>query len=96
MLNEEKKEEVIQFLKRYIPESSKREIKEMMNQDPEEWWTIHHFTWGMSIRNALRTYGFDEKYMNIENWDDYYIQCVEDSLKWVELSISIKIILFLR
>jgi hypothetical protein len=36
-----------------------------------------HFSWGMQVRNLLRSGGFDETYMDILNWDDYYAPVVE-------------------
>lgn len=36
-----------------------------------------HFSWGMGVRNLLRTEGFGEDFFGIDNLDDYYVPLVE-------------------
>lgn len=33
---------------------------------------IHHFRFGMQIRNLLRKKGLDEATVGLDNWDDHY------------------------
>jgi len=39
-----------------------------------------HFGWGMGFRNLLRSSGYPESEMGIENWDDYYAVVLEKAL----------------
>ena len=36
-----------------------------------------HFTWGMAVRNLLRSGGFGEKELEVDNLDDYYVAIIE-------------------
>ncbi len=56
-------------------------IRDMIEKNPTEWWTGHHFGWGMWCRNQLRTNGFSEKDLGIANLDDHYISFVEQAVK---------------
>lgn len=39
-------------------------------------WPLH-FTWGMAVRNLLRDKGYGEKYFDVDNLDDYYVELIE-------------------
>lgn len=52
-------------------------MRELMDGDPENWWVGHHFMWGMWMRNQMRTHGFGEKEMGVNNLDDIYIEIIE-------------------
>lgn len=52
-------------------------IRDAERRDPQEWWVPYHLHWGMGIRNILRTHGFGEKDLGVDNLDDYYIGLVE-------------------
>jgi hypothetical protein len=49
----------------------------------DEWWieNRYHFMGGMSLRNHLRSNGFGEKELQVENLDDYYIDILEEAVK---------------
>ncbi len=68
-------------LKTEIPEDTKQEIREMIMKDPERWCVPYHFFWGMAIRNLLRRAGLKDDLLPTGNWDDYYIQCIEEAVR---------------
>lgn len=58
-------------------------IRNVILNDPENWKNelpFFHFSGGMAMRNWLRANGFNEKYMEIWNWDDYYIPVFEEAI----------------
>jgi hypothetical protein len=56
------------------------EIRRRHAANPDTWWAIGHFGWGMAIRNALRTAGFGETYFHIANLDDIVYALIEEAL----------------
>lgn len=54
-------------------------IQAQIRVNPQTWWTMHHFHWGMDVRNFLRQYGFGEKEFGIDNLDDYWVGLVEQA-----------------
>ena len=73
------KEPAVAFLKDFT-NNDKEKIKEAITEDPDSWVAPLHFYWGMGIRNALRTAGYDEKYFGINNLDDIYVYLIEDAV----------------
>lgn len=59
-------------------EVNKRRVK-----NPEGWVYEDrgHFTWGMSLRNLLRTNGLKDQLLPTGNWDDYYVEVLEDVIR---------------
>lgn len=55
-------------------------VGEMMKRSPTEWWIGHHFGWGMSMRNLLRTNGYGEQELGVGNMDDYYVALIEQAV----------------
>lgn len=53
---------------------------DILKRKKREWWYGHHFQLGMWIRNMLRSNGFGEKELEVENLDDYYIDIVKDAV----------------
>jgi hypothetical protein len=72
-----KRAAAIAFLKERLPQVTKEEIRQMMSEDSQTWWTPHHLWWGMSIRNLLREHGFGEKELGVSNLGDVYIGLLE-------------------
>lgn len=58
----------------------REQIEKAFITDQNGWWVPYHFYWGMSVRNTLRTKGFDEEYFKIDNLDDFYVPLVEEAL----------------
>ena len=80
-VNPECKEKVVEFLRDYLKEAAPS-FREAIAANPKDWWAKGgwHFGQGMSIRNALRDAGFTEDKMSFDNWDDYYVEAIEDAL----------------
>ncbi len=47
---------------------------------PKDWCVGHHFGFGMSIRNLMRSNGFGEQELEVDNLDDYYVEVIRDAL----------------
>jgi hypothetical protein len=54
-------------------------VSNMIQESPNKWWVMHHFTWGMAMRNLLRENGFTEQELGIDNLDNYYISLIEQA-----------------
>ncbi len=78
-LPREQKEPALAFLRERLCREAE-EIRRCQRANPETWWAAGHIRWGMAVRNALRTAGFDETYFQILNLDDIYIQLIEEAL----------------
>jgi hypothetical protein len=79
-MNQEKRAECINWIKTSFPMRMKREIKEAMNREPDRWWIGAHFGWGMWCRNQMRSHGYGEQEMGVDNLDDYYVDMVEEAI----------------
>ena len=80
-LPKEQHDKAVRFLRIYFSKQAKAETRNAMEEDPEKWWAILHFNWGMEVRNALRANGCSEQDLGIGNLDDYYIPLVEEAVQ---------------
>lgn len=77
-LSEELLEKAVNYLKDLINEDEKDLIREEYMKLGEDWFAKYHNHWGMFIRNQLRKEcGIEDGLLPSENWDDYYVGCVE-------------------
>lgn len=75
------KNKAIDFLRKELLEEEIIDIRKAIKEKPNDWWALSHFSWGMSIRNKLRqNVALDDK-LPTKNWDDYYVQLVEEAVK---------------
>lgn len=65
----------IQLLRGYLTDTARAQIRQALEDDPDWWLPIHH-SWGRSIRNLLREAGYGERFLDVENLDDHYIDLV--------------------
>jgi hypothetical protein len=70
----------VEFLKNEIQEETKDEIYKAYQDNGLNWIGVGHFHFGMYIRNKLRSAGFLDECLPDGNWDDYYIQVLEDAV----------------
>lgn len=70
-------EKSIQHLQGFLSEETKKEIRLAYKADPDTWWSLSHFGWGMFIRNSLRDNVCLDDKLPSQNWDDYYVRLVE-------------------
>lgn len=68
------------FLRGYFTADVCEQIIAAEKADPQEWWVGHHAFWGMGVRNALRSAGYGEKALGVDNLDDVYIGLIEEAL----------------
>jgi len=50
-----------------------------IKENPTKWYVMHHFSWGMAMRNLLRENGYGEQELGIGNLDDYYVALIEQA-----------------
>lgn len=71
-------EKATHILNEVISDAEIEEIQEQIDSEGlMKWIGELHFGWGMAIRNELRSRGLIDELLPDENWDDYYIQCIE-------------------
>jgi hypothetical protein len=56
---------------------SRAALRAAVEEDPQTWWALEHFNFGMSIRNQLRQAGYKDDQLPSGNWDDYYVPILE-------------------
>lgn len=80
-LPEDFRTRVTTYLKENLSPEFLNGIREAFKENPEGWWSRSgwHFGQGMSVRNLLRRRGFRDEQLPTGNWDDYYIQAIEDA-----------------
>jgi len=72
------KKKAIQYLIDKIPAETLEKVAKSIKDDGPDWGTLHHFEFGMDVRNLLREGDF--------NWgpvelDDLWIELVEKAVK---------------
>lgn len=65
-------DEVVEFLRAWLPEAAKRAYREMIEEDPRHWSHHPHFRSGWVVRNALRGNGFTERVLGVRSLDPYW------------------------
>lgn len=87
-LPDELRQRAVAHLHAELPEEFFDGVRDAHTKDPEHWWTLWHMGQGMSIRNLLREEIRDDELpanvwageqMDVGNWDDYYIEVVEEA-----------------
>jgi hypothetical protein len=80
---QEKIDAAVDFLRRQwtaAREALFAEGRALITADPENWFAPYHFSWGMAVRNELRSGGFGEDFWPIWNLDDIYVPLAERAL----------------
>ena len=80
-LDPEYKQKVVEALRNSLKAESAVAIQKLIAEDPDGWWVPYHFTAGMAIRNHIRDLGFVDKELPTGNWDDYYVEILEEAVK---------------
>jgi hypothetical protein len=71
-MNPSVQEEVVAFLRGWLPESAKQTYRELIAEDPQNWSTHPHFREGVIARHVLRGNGFTEKVLGVASLDPYW------------------------
>lgn len=66
------RDEVVDFLRRWLPESAKRSYRRMMARDPQNWKRDPHFRRGVIVRHALRGNGYTERLLGVRSLEPYW------------------------
>jgi hypothetical protein len=78
----EARDRAVAVLRESLPPETVGELRELIRDDPEDWATPLHFSWGVGVRNLLRSKGVAIGFL-----DDYYAGLTELAVfdgRWVE------------
>ncbi len=82
LLTDRQRDELIAFLRDWLPEEAKRVYRDMIRSSPNAWWYDPHFDGGIILEYALRGNGFTEKALGVTSlaplWPDLLIRAVFD------------------
>jgi hypothetical protein len=74
------REEVVAFLRGWLPETARQAYRQMIETDPEGWHRHPHFAEGVIVRHALRGNGFTEEVLRVPSlellWPDLLARAV--------------------
>lgn len=73
----------VAFLRKEL-EPVKADIQAAISKDTKTWCAEYHFVWGIGVRNLLRTHGFAETDMGVQNLDNIYVPLVEEAINGKE------------
>jgi hypothetical protein len=65
-------DEVVEFLRDWLPETAKRTYRRMMAGDPLNWKRDPHFRRGVIVHHALRGNGYTEKLLGVPSLEPYW------------------------
>jgi len=68
-LNPQALEEVVEFLRGWLPPSSIRTYREMIERDPIYWHRHPHFAGGIVVEHFLRGNGITETVLGVDDLD---------------------------
>ncbi|MGH7470119.1 MAG: hypothetical protein ACRENP_19410 [Longimicrobiales bacterium] len=75
-------DEVVAFLRDWLPEEAKQAYRVLIREDPENWWRHPHFAGGIIVEHALRANGIDERALGIPDlnavWPDLLEAAVQN------------------
>lgn len=66
------RDEVVAFLRGWLPEPAKRTYRAMIARDPRDWKRDPHFRRGVIVRHALRGNGFTEEVLGVPSLEPYW------------------------
>lgn len=72
------KKKAIQYLIDKIPAETLEEVAKSIRDDSPDWGILHHFDFGMDVRNLLREGDFNWEPVDL---DDLWIELVEKAAK---------------
>ena len=65
-------EEVVEFLRDWLPEPAKQAYRGLMERDPQNWPRDPHFARGVIVRHALRGNGYTEELLGVPSLEPYW------------------------
>ena len=73
--------EVVEFLRDWLPEPAKRTYRGMMARDPLNWKRDPHFRRGVIVRHALRGNGYTEKLLGVPSLEPYWARLLARAVR---------------
>jgi len=85
VLTNAQREGLIAFLRDWLPDEAKSAYREMMRQNPDDWWRDAHFAGGIIVEYALRGNGFDEKSLGVADLDALWPELLAEAVReWTD------------
>ena len=73
--------ELVEFLRRWLPDEAVRTYRAMIDADPERWYLDAHFSGGVIVNHALRGNGIDERALGIRDLDAIWPAILEAAVR---------------
>jgi hypothetical protein len=80
-LPDDVRQKAVRILKDGWTEAIKASVRQAMEDYGDEWYAGAHFGWGMSVRNYLRNKGISDDQLPTKNWDDYYVEIIQEAVR---------------
>lgn len=74
-------DEVVEFLRDWLPEPARRTYRTMIARDPRNWKRHPHFRRGVIVRHALRGNGFTEELLGVPSLEPYWADLLERAVR---------------
>lgn len=71
------REEVADFLRKWLPPSARETYARLIRNDPAGWSRHPHFRGGVIVRCALRGNGFTERLLGVSSLDEVWPELLE-------------------
>lgn len=75
-MDTERRDEVVDFLRRWLPRTALGAYRDLILRDPEAWMEHPHFRDGIIVRYALRGNGIDERFLGAESLEECWPELV--------------------
>jgi hypothetical protein len=82
-------DEVVAFLKQWLPEDAKQVYRSMIAENPDTWWQHPHFATGIIVSHALRGNGIDERALGVADLDSLWPDLLRCAVEPVRASDSL-------
>ena len=76
-LTDQQRDELIAFLRDWLPENAKRGYRDIMLAFPHSWWLHPHFASDIILHSALRGNGFTEKTLGVKSLEPLWPELLE-------------------
>lgn len=75
------RDEVVEFLRDWLPEPARRAYRTMIARDPRDWKRHPHFRRGVIVRHALRGNGITEELLGVRSLEPYWAELLERAVR---------------
>lgn len=74
------RDEIVRFLRDWLPSRAVATYRQMILSDPEGWWKHPHFAGGIILEHALRGNGITERVVGVRSLDALWPQLLEEAV----------------